>query len=72
MAKYICTKPCWYGKHLFRLGEVAEFDEDYPKDIKGDLCHFRKIDGRKKESIPTIDEDAEITVKVNRKKRKAG
>lgn len=46
MGKFIATRKCFHGSHLYRIGAFAKFTKasDGPKDKDGKLIHFKKID----------------------------
>ncbi len=67
MGRYQCIQPCWHNGHKYRMGEIAEFTDDFPKHgpkhkQAGQLAHFRLISG----DVPAIPSaPGEVEVKVN-------
>jgi hypothetical protein len=73
MAKYICTQDrVWHNKHLYRLGEIAEFEDGgWPKSIKKDkqgrIIEEKMIWFKPVEETPVIVPEAPAPVVVNGK-----
>ena len=40
--EYICTKGCFHNKRYFKVGQRVLFGDDYPRDKKGSLNHFKR------------------------------
>lgn len=45
MARYVCTRKCFHGLKLYRIGDYAKFKrtQDGPKGKDGKLTHFEKV-----------------------------
>jgi hypothetical protein len=68
MSKFVCTTPCWYDSHNYRLGDIVDTSPaNLPKGKKGELRHFRALDP----GVPTTGSGG-TTVKVNAKDRAVG
>lgn len=74
MPIYKCIQPGYFGKHLYRLGEIARCpEEELPRGKDGKIIHFQQIDT----SVPDVENvEVEIdetipeeAVKVNSKRR---
>ena len=65
--KFICTKKCYHGGILYRIGSMARFKrpQDGPKNHDGKLIHFEKIS----EAAPIEEKSDKLgpKVKVNEK-----
>lgn len=44
--RFICVVPCFHEKHRFKKGDIFDGSiESLPSDGKGNLRHFRSLDG---------------------------
>ena len=51
MPKFVCTKRCFHGLRLYRLGDYGKFTKasDGPQNHDGKLIHFEKLEDAKKQ-----------------------
>ncbi len=72
MSIYRCIRPGYFGKHLYRLGEIAHCPEgELPIGKDGKIIHFEQLDPSSPiEAVDEIDETIpEGAVKVNSRPR---
>jgi hypothetical protein len=71
MAIYRCIRPGYFGKHLYRLGEIARCPEsELPRGKDGGIIHFEQIDSSIPEEMDEVDDTIpEGAVKVNNRPR---
>ncbi len=72
MPEFVCVKPCWHEKHLYRLGERVDCEpSDLPKRKDGTVAHFEPLETKRRPGRPPKTEDpishGGVDVRVNDK-----
>jgi hypothetical protein len=67
MIRYVCTKKCYHGRKLYRVGDYANFRDakDGPHDKKGALIHFEPVEDGS--PLPEKAKPRKTGAKVNEK-----